>query len=305
MSELSGKAEWQQASNENPCDAVSVLIESKERDLGGFTVSRALPSRKCRMVGPWIFFDHMGPAEFSANDGINVRPHPHINLATVTYLFEGEILHRDSLGYVQPIRPGAINLMVAGKGIVHSEREDAKVRGKQHRLHGLQLWMALPESDEECDPAFFHYSAEQIPAVNVNQVPVRVLIGSAYGVTSPVKTFAETLYAEAELAAGQSLTLPTAEECAVYAVHGDLDIHGAKVTSRAMAVLERTDSVEVTALTDSRIAIIGGEKMNRRHMFWNFASSDPQRIERAKDDWKNGKFPTIPGDDEDFIPLPD
>src|SRR5690554_2036522 len=192
------------------CKAIELLIEPRDTDLGGFSVRRLLPTRQHRMVGPWIFFDHMGPAEFAPGEGINVRPHPHINLATVTYLFEGEILHRDSLGSLQAIRPGDINLMVAGRGIVHSERERPEVTAVPHRLHGLQLWFALPEADEEVEPAFLHYPSADIPRVDVDGVPVRVMMGAAYGVTSSVRTYAGALYVEAHLKPGQKLVLPQA-----------------------------------------------------------------------------------------------
>ena len=208
-------ADLQQQCDARPCDGLELLIQPRDKDLGGFSVRRVLPTRERTMVGPWIFFDHMGPAEFPAGTGINVRPHPHINIATVTYLFEGEILHRDSLGSLQGIGPGDINLMVAGRGIVHSERERPEVTAQAHQLHGLQLWLALPEEDEEVKPAFHHYPAADIPALEVDGVPLRVMMGSAYGVTSPVRVFAETLYVEAHLQPGQSIVLPGAAERAV------------------------------------------------------------------------------------------
>lgn len=287
-----------------PCDAVTMIIHPKQKDLGGFSVRRVLPYAKQRMVGPWIFFDHMGPAEFPAGSGINVRPHPHINLATVTYLFEGEILHRDSLGSLQAIKPGDINLMVAGKGIVHSERERPEVKEVDHRLHGLQLWMALPEQDQEINPAFYHYPDSDIPHCEVDGVPVRVMIGQAYHLTSPVKTFAETLYIEADIQQGQSLELPDAQERAVYVASGKVEINGAMVEQYQMAIISPDKTVRVDALDTARIALIGGEKMAPRHMFWNFASSSKERIEQAKLDWQAGRFPKVPGDEDEFIPLP-
>lgn len=264
---------------------------------------RILPYAQQKMVGPWIFFDHMGPADFPAGEGIDVRPHPHINLATVTYLFEGEIWHKDSLGNDLPIRPGAINLMVAGNGIVHSERQSDEVKSAPHQVHGLQLWLALPQADEECEPAFYHYAAEEIPAVEVEGVAVRVLIGSAYGVASPVKTYAHTLYIEAKLKAGQELVLPAAQERAVYCVQGALESEGERVDSCTMAVLHDTQ-VKVKALEDTQIALIGGEALGERFIEWNFVSSRKERIEQAKSDWKSGTFPVVPGDEEEFIPLP-
>ncbi|MDP4529316.1 pirin family protein [Alkalimonas delamerensis] len=286
------------------CDAIELVIEPKAKDLGGFTVRRSLPVRQRRSVGPWLFFDEMGAAEFAAGSGINVRPHPHVNLATVTYLFEGEILHRDSLGSYQAITPGAINLMVAGKGIVHSERERPEVRAQPHRLHGLQLWMALPEADEETDPAFYHYPASSIPATVVDGVPVRVLIGSAYGLTSPVKTFYQTLYLEAELQAGQSLVLPDSPERGLYLVSGAVQLQDTKLEAHQLLVLGAAKGVRLTATEPCRLALIGGEAIGSRFMEWNFVSSRKERIEQAKQDWREGRFPPVPGDDEEFIPYP-
>lgn len=287
------------------CDAVELLIKPQDKDLGGFSVRRVLPTRERRMVGPWIFFDHMGPAEFAAGRGINVRPHPHINLATVTYLFEGEILHRDSLGSLQAIRPGDVNLMVAGKGITHSERERPEVTATAHRLNGLQLWLALPEADEEIDPAFYHYPDADIPRVEVGGVPIRVIMGSAYGATSPVKVYAETLYIEAHLKAGQSITVPDAAERAVYVAEGELSTDKTSIAEHSMAVFSAAPGIELTATRDSRIAIVGGENLGKRYMEWNFVSSRQERIEQAKADWKTQAFPKVVGDEEEFIPLPE
>jgi redox-sensitive bicupin YhaK (pirin superfamily) len=286
-------------------EVVEVLLQPREKDLGGFSVRRLLPSAKRTMVGPWIFFDHMGPADFPPGQGITVRPHPHINLATVTYLFEGEILHRDSLGSLQPIVPGDINLMVAGRGIVHSERERPEITATAHRLHGLQLWLALPEADEEIEPAFHHYPGADIPARTIDGVPVRVLMGSAYGVTSPVKTFAETLYVEAHLKKGQRLALPEAQERALYVVSGALRLGGMTLSEHSMAILSQAASVVVEADNDSRIALIGGEALGERFIDWNFVSSRKERIEQAKADWRAGHYPLVPDDEEEFIPLPD
>lgn len=286
------------------CDAIELIIQPRDRDLGGFSVRRTLPTVGRKMVGPWIFFDHMGPATFLAGEGINVRPHPHINLATVTYLFEGEILHRDSLGSFQTIRPGDINIMVAGRGIVHSERERPEVNSVVHNLHGLQLWLALPEADEETDPAFYHYPSADIPSVTVEGVAVRVMMGSAYGATSPVKTFAETLYVEAHLQAGQTLMLPNTEERAVYVASGSLMARDTVIPEHAMAVFSSGSDVVLEATSESRIGIIGGEKMAPRFIEWNFVSSRKQRIEQAKADWKARRFPTVPGDETEFIPQP-
>lgn len=285
--------------------AIDQLIQPRTEDLGEFSVRRMLPNAKCRAVGPWVFFDHMGPADFPAGPGVNVRPHPHINLATVTYLFEGEILHRDSLGCVQAIRPGDINLMVAGRGIVHSERERPEMTQSDRRLHGLQLWLALPEADEEIPPAFLHYPNSDIPALTLNEVPVRVMLGSAYGVTSPVKTFAETLYVEARLQVGQRLLVPDVAERAVYVASGSVEINGELVPEFALATLDKTSGLEIIAKQPSRIAIIGGENIGHRYVWWNFVSSRKPRIEQAKQDWAEGRFPRVPGDEAEFIPLPE
>ena len=286
------------------CDgAVAKIIQPRDKDLGGFMVRRLLPVAGQQMVGPWIFFDHMGPAEFAPGSGINVRPHPHINLATVTYLFAGEILHRDSLGSLQPIRPGDINLMVAGRGIVHSERERPEVTAQPHQLDGLQLWLVLPEADEEIAPAFYHYPANQIPLVQVDAVPVRVIMGDAYGVCSPVRQFARTLYIEAELKAGQQLLLPSAEERALYVVSGQVQCDEQQISQYQLAVLNQ-GVASIQASLDSRIALIGGQPMARRYIEWNFVSSRKERIEQAKADWQAGRFPSVVGDEEEFIPLP-
>lgn len=286
------------------CDAISMVIEPREKDLGGFSVRRLLPVAQCRSVGPWVFFDHMGPATFKPGSGVNVRPHPHVNLATVTYLFEGEILHRDSLGSYQPIRPGDINLMVAGKGIVHSERERPEVTAVEHSLNGLQLWLALPEKDEEMDPAFYHYPANEIPSLTMDGVKIRVIMGTAFGVTSPVKTFADTLYVEATLGAGQSLTIPVSEESAIYIASGLAEIGRTALKQYSMTVLTQKAPQVITAKEETRIAIIGGESLPKRYMEWNFVSSRQARIEQAKSYWQAGRFPNVSGDEEEYIPLP-
>ncbi|NAX46312.1 hypothetical protein CAG70_04795 [Photobacterium halotolerans] len=296
---------------EQPCDckdscgAIERILTAKDKDLGGFSVRRLLPTAQQKMVGPWIFFDHMGPANFPAGEGINVRPHPHIGIATVTYLFEGEILHRDSLGSLQPIKPGDINLMVAGKGIVHSERERYEVTAVDHILHGLQLWLALPLADEECEPAFYHYPDDTIPSLNIDGVPVRVLMGTAFGVTSPVQTFAETLYVEADLQPGQRFTLPMADERAIYIAKGHVTAKDSDLPEHSMAIVSQQEGITIEATEPSRIAIIGGENVGTRYIEWNFVSSRKARIEQAKTDWRNQDFPLVPGDETEFIPLPD
>lgn len=302
MSNLMESVEQSCDSADAPCSAIEAILSPRVADLGGFSVRRLLPTAKRKLVGPWIFFDEMGPADFPAGQGINVLPHPHIGLATVTYLFEGEILHRDSVGSCQPIRPGDINLMVAGSGIAHSERERPEITATDHRLHGLQLWLALTETDEETAPAFHHYSDDDIPFIEIDGVPVRVMIGSAYGVTSPVPQFSKTLYLEATLEAGQTLTLPEAPERAVYIASGALKAHGSELPTHSMTVFSSEPGVAITATEDARIAIIGGEPLGKRFIEWNFVSSSKARIDQAREDWRAGRFEKVVGDEEEFIP---
>lgn len=283
---------------------VALKIEPRERNLGELTVRRVLPSSKRRLVGPFIFFDHMGPAEFSPGKGIQVRPHPHIGLATVTYLFDGMIMHRDSLGYVQPIRAGAVNLMTAGGGIVHSERAGDDI-DRPSRLHGIQTWMALPDEHEEAEPDFRHYPATELPDLDIGGVGVRVIIGEAYGHVSPVKRSSPMLYLECRMPAGANLDLPDAmEEMAVYVVDGAVRVGGEACEEGVMAVLADGEMARVEASSKSRVMVIGGETIGHRHIWWNFVSSSRERIEQAKRDWEKGRFATVPGDDE-FIPLPE
>lgn len=279
-------------------------ISPHEKDLGGFSVRRSVPQVGTKSIGPWVFFDHFGPAEFAPGDGINVRPHPHINLATVSYLFEGEIYHRDSLGSDLIIHPGAINLMVAGRGITHSERTRDELRAKGYKLHGLQLWHALPEKDEEIEPAFYHTPADEIPETEIDGVKIRVMMGKAFGLSSPVKTFSPILYAEAEMPAGSELDIPVADEIGVYVVKGTVKIDGENSPLFTMSVLS-PEAAKITAETDARLAIIGGSPLGKRYIDWNFVSSRKERIEQAKEDWKAGRFDTVPGDSEEFIPLPE
>lgn len=289
----------------NPCKAIELLIRAGKKDLGGFSVRRSLPHPQKRLVGPWIFFDHAGPAKLPAGEGVDVRPHPHINLATVTYFFEGSFMHRDSLGNEIAIKPGDINLMVAGKGIVHSERSPDEDREIDTTMHALQLWLALPAKDEEIDPAFYHYPDADIPSTEAGGVPIRVMMGSAYGVSSPVKTFAETLYFEARLNAGDELQLPETEERAIYIAEGEVELDGETIPEFAMAVLTQKSNLTIKANKPSKIALIGGENVGERHIWWNFVSTRKERIEQAKLDWKEGRFDTVPGDAEEFIPLPE
>jgi redox-sensitive bicupin YhaK (pirin superfamily) len=280
------------------------MIETRARDLGDFTVRRALPDRRRQRVGPFIFFDHMGPAEFEPGTGVNVRAHPHIGLATITYLFEGEMLHRDSLGYVQPIRPGAVNWMTAGRGIVHSEKVTEEVLASGQRLHGLQTWVALPAGAEEVEPSFEHYPAEDIPATSVDGVQIHVVLGSAFGVSSPVSTRSETLYVEAVLESGQSVAIPEAEELAVYVVEGSVAINREIVEAGVLAVLHDGARGTVTAESAARVMFAGGDTLEgERFIWWNFVSSSRERIEQAKKDWREQSFDCVPGE-TDFTPLP-
>jgi redox-sensitive bicupin YhaK (pirin superfamily) len=283
---------------------VNLIVAAKEKELGGFSVRRVLPSVQRKMVGPWIFFDHMGPAHFAPGEGVNVRPHPHIGLATVTYLFAGEMLHRDSVGSCQLIRPGDINLMVAGKGIVHSERERPEQTRVDRIIHGLQLWLALPEGQEDIEPAFYHYAKADIPETRIEGVLVRVMMGRAYGLISPVKTHSETLYLEAHLLADQMLTLPDAEERAVYVAEGSLTVGETVIPAHSMAFFESGSEVQIQTDRETRIALVGGERFNPRFIEWNFVSSRKERIGQAKQDWQQGRFAKVPGDEDEFIPLP-
>ncbi|MEJ2297895.1 MAG: pirin family protein [Woeseiaceae bacterium] len=283
--------------------SVELVVEPRAKDLGGLTVRRVLPSRDRRMVGPFIFFDHMGPAEFPPGEGIDVRSHPHIGLATVTYLFEGEIVHRDSLGYTQPIRPGAVNLMTAGRGIVHSERagDDLETRSK---LHGIQSWMALPDDEEECAPDFVHYPARDLPAFDVDGVQLIVIIGAAFGQSSPVSVKSPMLYLELRMPAGSTLALPPDyEEQAAYVVAGQVRIDSHTLDAGLLAVARPNARPTLEAVTESQVMIVGGAPVGARHVWWNFVSSSKARIEQAKEDWRAGRYDRIPGE-TGFIPLP-
>lgn len=283
--------------------AVELTIEPRIRSLGEFDVRRVLPAAKRRMVGPFVFLDHMGPAAFGPGEGMAVRPHPHIGLATITYLFEGEIMHRDSLGCVQLIEPGAVNLMTAGRGIVHSERSPDMTAAS--RLHGLQSWVALPLELEETEPTFVHYPADSLPEQSIEGCTVRVVMGSAYGLQSPVLTYSPTLYFAATLPADAELTvLDEAPERAVYVVSGSVSIGGDSYGEGTLAVLRSGVPVRLRAATDTLAVVVGGAPLGPRHIWWNFVSSSEARIERAKRDWAEMRMGTVPGDDE-FIPLPE
>ncbi|MDJ0918926.1 MAG: pirin family protein [Woeseiaceae bacterium] len=284
---------------------IDLLIEPKPRDLGEFSVRRTLPDRRRQRVGPFIFFDHMGPADFPPGKGVNVRSHPHIGLATVTYLFDGEILHRDSLGYVQPIRPGEVNWMTAGRGIVHSEKVTDEVLASGQHLHGLQIWVALPVEKEEIEPRFEHYTADDIPVVERDDATITMIIGDAFGVASPVRTESTTIYAAVDAKQGASIELPDAQELAVYVVDGEVDIGGEAIGGGVMAILSDQRDVPVIARAASRFMIAGGDTLDGdREIWWNFVSSSPKLMAAAKEAWKTGQFDEVPGE-TDFIPLPE
>ena len=287
-------------------ESIETLIVPRAVDLGEMEVRRALPSLKRQMVGPFIFFDQMGPAEFLTDQGIDVRPHPHINLATVTYLFEGQILHRDSLGTEKTIEPGAVNWMRAGRGIVHSERTSPARKRTGQRLFGIQTWMALPELQEESDPAFVHHGSGELPMVVAEGVSARLIAGQAFGARSPLETPSETLYADVHLAAGARLPVePSYEERALYTIAGDIEVAGDAFGPGQLLVLRPGDPIVVRATADARFMLFGGAPMGGpRYIWWNFVSSRPERIEQAKDEWARGRFDTVPGDGEEFIPLP-
>jgi hypothetical protein len=284
--------------------AVELIIRPERKNLGEFSVARALPSPERQMVGPFIFFDHMGPADFAPGQGIQVRPHPHIGIATITYLFEGSIMHRDSLGFAQPIEPGAVNLMVAGRGIVHSERAGDDLN-QVSRLHGIQSWLALPDAELERDPAFTHYPASRIPSVDLAGVSVRLIIGEAFGQRSPVATFSETLYCEVRMAPGSQLCVPASvPELACYVVEGQLTVDGQTLEDGVMAVASAGRGFDIESAGNSQLMILGGAAVGPRQLWWNFVAPGQERIERARADWKAGRFPRVAGDDE-FIPLPE
>lgn len=284
--------------------AIALTIQPKIKDLGEFSVRRVLPSSDRQMIGSFIFFDHMGPAKFPPGKGISVRPHPHIGLATITYLFDGQIMHRDSLGFKQPIEAGAVNLMTAGRGIVHSERAGDDL-DQISTLHGIQSWMALPETYEEIDPNFVHYPSDTIPEVDVNGVTVRIIMGEAYGTQSSVTQYSPTLYLECLLNGEDQLDLPdTYEELAFYVVEGAVAVGETIYQEGTMAVVCPDQPICVRAKSPSRMMVIGGTSLGPRHIHWNFVSSSRERIDQARSDWRAQRFDRVPGDDE-FIPLPE
>ncbi|MCE7949838.1 MAG: pirin family protein [Xanthomonadales bacterium PRO7] len=288
----------------NPVDTITV-IDPKVHDLGGFSVRRVLPQLQARRVGPFVFFDHMGPARFAPGQGMDVRPHPHIGLATVTYLFEGAIEHRDNLGNVQVIRAGDVNWMTAGRGIVHSERTPAAERAAGQSMHGIQTWVALPKDAEEVAPEFHHHAAATLPAWESNGVRLRLVAGETFGRRSPVHTFSRLFYVAAEFSAGAAMAVPAEHsERAVYATDSPITVAGVELAVAQMAVLPAGMDVEIRADGPARVILCGGDPLDGdRHLWWNFVSSSRERIEKAKADWAAMRYAPVPGETE-FIPLP-
>ena len=294
-------------------DAIETLIIPRARDLGGFEVRRALPAPRRQMVGPFIFFDQMGPAEFLTGGGIDVRPHPHIGLATVTYLYQGEFHHRDSTGADQMVYPGEVNWMIAGSGVTHSERTSREMRERPGSLFGIQTWIALPEAEEDRPAAFEHHGREALPFLEEGGKQVRLILGSAWGARAPVRTFTETFYADAVLAPGASLPLPDDhEDRGVYVVEGSVLVAGQTFEAGRMMVFRPGDRISLKAgEAGARLMVLGGETMNGpRYISWNFVASSRERIDAAKQawaqgDWEHGRFRLPPGDEGEFIPLPD
>ena len=307
---------WNDCEEPNCSDAqdsnpLETLIVPRSHDLGGFEVRRALPSARRQLVGPFIFFDQVGPAEFVKDGGIDVRPHPHIGLATVTYLFEGEFQHRDSLGTNQMIYPGEVNWMIAGKGITHSERTSPETRAGRHSLYGIQTWVALPVSHEDMEPAFEHHAEADLPLIEDHDKKVRLILGNAYGERAPVKTFTEMFYADVRLAAGGKLPLPDDhEDRGLYLLEGEISVAGDRFESGQMMIFRPGDQISVEAGPQgAHLMLLGGETLAEpRYISWNFVSSSKEKIAAAeaewrRADWENGMFKLPPGDDQEYIPL--
>lgn len=292
--------------NKGSCDAIEHIIVPRAKDIGDFEVRRALPSVKKQMIGPFIFFDQFGPVSLAAGKGIDVRPHPHIGLSTISWLFEGQIFHRDSLGMAQEINPGAVNWMRAGRGIVHSERSAPEERARQKSLYGIQSWIALPKDQEEDEPAFWHHDAADLPVITDGGVMLRVIAGKMFGEASPVVTHSDMFYGEAVMHPGASMPLPPVhEERAIYIVSGTIRIAGDVFEAGQLLVLRAGDPITIIAVKVARIMLLGGEPMDGpRHIWWNFVSSSKERIEQAKEEWRSARFDIVPGDEDEFIPLP-
>ncbi|MBN9254274.1 MULTISPECIES: pirin family protein [unclassified Mesorhizobium] len=289
------------------CDQIELMVIPNAKDIGGFEVRRALPTAKRRLVGPFIFFDRMGPAILRAGNALDVRPHPHIGLATVTYLFDGKIRHRDSLGTEMVIEPGDVNLMTAGRGIVHSERTPEELRGAPMSMSGLQTWLALPDGKEEIAPVFENTAAARLPEIDDSGVSGRVVLGDFAGLRSPVKVASETLYADLRLAPGASVRIPAeAEERAIYTLEGEVSIAGDRFPPERLLVFKPGDEIVVSSENGAHFMLFGGASLgSKRYIWWNFVSSSKERIEQAKEEWKTGRFDIVPGDDKEFIPLPE
>ena len=290
-----------------PGSGIEHVLLPRLHDLGdGFIVARMLPHAARRTIGPFVFLDHFGPVELPPGKAMDVRPHPHIGLATVTYLYDGEIMHRDSIGSVQAIRAGEVNWMTAGRGIVHSERTPPELRDKARRMFGLQFWVGLPTAREEMDPAFAHHAASELPVISAPGATIRLIVGTLMGQVSPVKTQSETLLADIQLEAGARVTIPAEHrERAIQITAGTLEVGGARFATQHMLVFEPGRSVEIAAIEPARCALIGGDPLDGpRHLAWNFVSSSLERLRQAKDDWKQGRFAKVPGETE-FIPLPE
>ncbi|RWN48155.1 MAG: pirin family protein [Mesorhizobium sp.] len=288
-------------------DQIELMVIPNAKDIGGFQVRRALPTAKRRLVGPFIFFDRMGPAILRAGQALDVRPHPHIGLSTVTYLFDGKIRHRDSLGTEMVIQPGDVNLMTAGRGIVHSERTPEELRGAPMSVSGLQTWLALPDDKEEVAPVFENTGALRLPEIDAEGVNGRLIIGDFQGLRSPVRADSETLYADLRLAPGASVKIPAdAEERAIYTLEGEVSISGDVFPAERLLVFRPGDEIVVSSLTGAHFMLFGGASLgSKRYIWWNFVSSSKERIEQAKQEWKTGRFDIVPGDEEEFIPLPE
>ena len=289
------------------CDQIELMVVPNAKDIGGFEVRRALPTAKRRLVGPFIFFDRMGPAILRAGHALDVRPHPHIGLSTVTYLFDGKIRHRDSLGTEMVIAPGDVNLMTAGRGIVHSERTPQELRGAPMSVSGLQTWLALPDGKEEIAPVFANTLMASLPQIDAEGVSGRVVIGAFSGLHSPVATASDTLYADLSLAAGAAVKIPAdAEERAIYTLEGDVSIAGDVFPAERLLVFKPGEEIVVSSERGAHFMLFGGASLgSQRYIWWNFVSSSKERIEQAKQEWKTGRFDIVPGDEEEFIPLPE
>lgn len=289
-------------------DALEVFVIPRSSDVGGLEVRRAIPTVKRRLVGPFIFFDRMGPALLRAGEALDVKPHPHIGLSTVTYLFDGQIRHRDSLGTEMVIAPGDVNLMTAGRGIVHSERSPEELRGAPLSISGVQTWLALPDHLEEIAPAFEHTRAADLPLFADKEVSGRLIMGSLYGEKAPVIQYSDTLYADIHIAAGGKLQIPAiAEERAIYVLSGHVTVAGVTFPPNRLLAFREGDEIIIEAAepTGAHLMLFGGTSMeSKRYIWWNFVSSSKERIEQAKEEWRTGRFDIVPGDEEEFVPLP-